>query len=74
MEADLVKWIWANLPTLSVALILARLYFKVLQMWQQQESRCAAHSALIRRLKHVMMAEHPNRVREILEDKDEGEA
>ncbi len=71
METDLAKWIVANLPTLSVALILARLYFKMLQLWQTQEAKCAEHSALIKRLKRVMMEEHPARVRDILEDKDE---
>ena len=71
METDLAKWIWANLPTLSVAFILARLYFKMLQVWSEQEKRCHAHSSLMKRLKNVVLAEHPNRTREILEEKEE---
>jgi hypothetical protein len=71
MEADLVKWIWANLPTLTVALILARVYYRALQIWTEQERKCKAHSDLIHRIKNVLLAEFPKRTRELLEAKDE---
>jgi len=71
VEADLVKWIWTNLPTLSVALILARIYVVSLRRTEAQDRRCAKHSALIKRLKDVAMSEHPNRAREILEGENE---
>lgn len=71
MEADVIKWLWANLPTLSVAIILARVYVVIARRMEKQDRRCAEHSATIKRLKRAMIDEHPERTREILEGNDD---
>ena len=74
MEADLVKWIWANLPTLTVGLVLARVYFRACQFWAEQERRCQMCLSQVQRMKNVLLSEFPKRARDILEDKGKGES
>lgn len=71
-EAELLKLLWSNLPTLAIAFGVAKIYMKVSTSYTRLESQTAENTQSIKQLFKLHLKNHKEDAVEILENRSNG--
>ncbi|HQB82386.1 MAG TPA: hypothetical protein PLR50_02740 [Candidatus Rifleibacterium sp.] len=69
-EAELLKLLWSNLPTLAVVIGIAKIYLKVSTLFARIESQTMENTQNIKQLFKLHLKNHKEDAVEILENRN----
>lgn len=67
-EAEILKWIFSNVPTLAVVIGIAKIYMKITKFAEDTQSQLNVHAEMINKLVRLHAKKHPEDAGEFIKD------